>query len=125
MNFYEVAILKSPLQNLTYQSKENINIGLKVLVQLANRKNLIEAVIVKNVEKPEFNCSNILEISNEFYSSFMLEIALFISKYYICSLGYALSIFQAFNKNILNEKIDITINSKIELSAFQQKAKDE
>jgi len=124
MNFYEVAILKSPLQNLTYQSKENINIGLKVLVQLANRKNLIEAVVIKQVEKPEFNCSNILEISSEFYSSFMLETALFISKYYVCSLGYALSIFQAFNKNILNEKIDIKINSEIELSTFQQKAKD-
>jgi len=124
MNFYEVAILKSPLQNLTYQSKENINIGLKVLVQLANRKNLIEAVVVKQVEKPEFICSNILEISSEFYSSFMLETAFFISKYYVCSLGYALSIFQTFNKNILNEKTDIKINNKIELSTFQQKAKD-
>jgi len=124
MNFYEVAILKSPLQNLIYQSKENIDIGSKALVQLANRKNLIEAVIVKQVEKPEFNCSNIVEICNNFYSSFMLEIALFISKYYVCSLGYALGIFQAFDKNILNEKIDIKINSKIELSSFQQKAKD-
>ncbi|MBL3519018.1 primosomal protein N' [Arcobacter lanthieri] len=124
MNYYELAILKSPLQNLTFQSKENIDIGSKVLVQLANRKNFIEAVIVKQVEKPEFNCSNIIEICDEFYSSFMLELATFISKYYVCSLGYALSIFQAFNKNIKDDNIDIKIDSKIELSNFQQKAKD-
>jgi len=124
MNFYEVAILKSPLQNLIYQSKDDINIGFKILVQLANRKNLTEAVVVKQVEKPEFDCSDILEVFSEFYSSFMLETALFISKYYVCSLGYALSIFQAFNKNILNEKIEIKTDSKIELSTFQQKAKD-
>ncbi|WP_418185825.1 primosomal protein N' [Aliarcobacter vitoriensis] len=124
MNYYELAILKSPLQNLTFQSKDDISIGSKVLVQLANRKNFIEAVVIKEVEKPEFNCSNILEICDEFYSSYMIEIANFISKYYICSLGYALSIFQGFNKNIKDENIDIKIDSSIKLSSFQQKAKE-
>ena len=38
LNYYEVAILKSPLQNLTYQSEEIIENGSLVEVILANRK---------------------------------------------------------------------------------------
>lgn len=30
----------------------------------------------------------------------MLEVADFISKYYVCSMGQSLTIFQFFNKNI-------------------------
>ena len=81
MNYYEVAILKSPLQNLTYQSEESIEIGFVVEVILANRKKPYLAVIIKKVEKPEFKCSNILKVTEFFYSKFMLEIADFISKY--------------------------------------------
>ena len=66
MNFYEVAILKSPLQNLTYKSKEEIEIGSLVEVVLANRKNSNQAVIIKKVEEPEFKCSDILKITDFF-----------------------------------------------------------
>ena len=100
MNYYELSILKSPLDNLTYQSEEIIENGALVEVVLANRKNLNQAVVIKKVEKPEFKCSNILKITEFYYSSFMLEIADFISKYYVCSLGQSLNIFQFFNKNI-------------------------
>ena len=86
MNFYKLAILKSPLGTFTYQSEDSIDIGVKVMVQLANRKNYVEAVVLQSVEKPEFKCSNILQIKDEFYSSYMLEIADFVSKYYICSM---------------------------------------
>ena len=53
MYFYELALLKSPLENLTFQSEEEIKIGTKVLIKLKQRKALDEAVIVKIVEKPE------------------------------------------------------------------------
>jgi len=124
LNFYEVAILKSPIENLTYQSKQEIKIGSKVEVFLANRKKLDEAVIVKKVEKPSFDCSEIINITDEFYSTFMIDFALFISQYYVCSLGQSLSIFQAFNKNFIYKSNDIRFESKIELSSFQKEAKE-
>ena len=55
MNYYEVAILKSPLQNLTYESEEIIENGSLVEVILANRKNSNLAVVIKKVDKPDLN----------------------------------------------------------------------
>ncbi|MFY9104817.1 primosomal protein N' [Aliarcobacter cryaerophilus] len=124
MNYYEVAILKSPLQNLTYQSEEIIENGSLVEVILANRKNSNLAVVVRKVDKPDFKCSTILSIKDEFYSDFMLQIGDFISKYYICSMGFALSLFQTFNKNIVYENSSIEYKKEINLSSFQQEAKD-
>ncbi|MDK2040198.1 primosomal protein N' [Aliarcobacter butzleri] len=124
MYFYELALLKSPLENLTFQSEEEIKIGTKVLIKLKQRKALDEAVIVKIVEKPDFKCTDISEITNEFYDEKMLEIASFISTYYVCSLGEALSIYNPFDRNI-NQVIDAEIfDSKIVLSSLQEKAKD-
>ena len=124
MNYYEVAILKSPLQNLTYQSEEIIENGSLVEVILANRKNSNLAVVIKKVDKPDFKCSTILSIKDEFYSDFMLQIGDFISKYYICSMGFALSLFQTFNKNIVYENSSIEYKKEITLSSFQQEAKN-
>lgn len=124
MNYYEVAILKSPLQNLTYQSEEIIENGSLVEVILANRKNSNLAVVIKKVDKPDFKCSTILSIKDEFYSDFMLQIGDFISKYYICSMGFALSLFQTFNKNIVYENSSIEYKKEITLSSFQQEAKE-
>ena len=124
MNYYELAILKSPLQNLTYESEEIIENGSLVEVILAKRKNSNLAVVIKKVDKPDFKCSTILSIKDEFYSDFMLEIADFVSKYYICSMGFALSLFQAFNKNIVYENSSIEYKKEINLSSFQQEAKD-
>ncbi len=123
LNYYEVAILKSPLQNLTYQSEEIIENGSLVEVILANRKNSNLAVVIKKVDKPDFKCSTILSIKDEFYSDFMLQIGDFISKYYICSMGFALSLFQTFNKNIVYENSSIEYKKEINLSSFQQEAK--
>ena len=124
MNYYEIAILKSPLQNLTYQSEEIIENGSLVEVILANRKNSNLAVVIKKVDKPDFKCSTILSIKDEFYSDFMLQIGDFISKYYICSMGFALSLFQTLNKNIVYEDSSIEYKKEITLSSFQQEAKD-
>ena len=124
MNYYELAILKSPLQNLTYESEEIIENGSLVEVILAKRKNSNLAVVIKKVDKPDFKCSTILSIKDEFYTDFMLEIADFVSKYYICSMGFALSLFQTFNKNIVYENSSIEYKKEITLSSFQQEAKD-
>ena len=54
MNYYEVALLKSPLQPLTYQSEMVIEKGPKVTVHIKNRKQQSDAVMIKKVEKPDF-----------------------------------------------------------------------
>lgn len=123
MFYYELALLKSPLNNLTFQSEEKIEIGFKVKVKLQQRKSLDEAVVIKEVEKPTFKCTNISEITDEYFDEKMLLIATFVSQYYVCSLGEALSVYNTFDKNItfsLDEKI---FDSKIALSAQQEKAK--
>jgi primosomal protein N' (replication factor Y) len=123
MFYYELALLKSPLNNLTFQSEEKIEIGFKVKVKLQQRKSLDEAVVIKEVEKPTFKCTNISEITNEYFDEKMLLIATFVSQYYVCSLGEALSVYNAFDKNItfcLDEK---RFDSKIALSPQQEKAK--
>ncbi len=121
MYFYEVAILKSPLNNLTYQSETQIKIGQKVLVKLQNRKQLDEAVIIKEVEKPSFKCSFIEQICEEYFDDKMLQIASFISQYYVCSLGESLSIYTPFDNTeyITNNTV---FDSQIVLSTQQQKA---
>ena len=123
MYFYEVAILKSPLNNLTYQSEEKIEIGTKVFVKLRNRKVFDEAVVIKEVDKPTFECTNISEITNEYFDEKMLQISNFVSTYYVCSLGEALSVYNPFNKELKFEPSTETFDSKIQLSILQEKAK--
>ena len=121
MFFYNVALLNSPLEPLTYQNEEEIKIGTLVEVSLQRRVKLQKAVIIKEVEKPSFKCVTIKEISSSFYDNKMLDIASFISKYYVCSLGEALSVYTPFYDV---EKTDLVqeINYTIELSQNQQKA---
>ncbi|MDD2894493.1 MAG: primosomal protein N' [Aliarcobacter sp.] len=123
MYFYELALLKSPLNNLTFQSEEKLDIGAKVLIKLRQRKNLDEAVVIKEVEKPTFKCTDISEVSNEYFDEKMLLIANFVSQYYVCSLGEALSVYNCFDKNISKSFDEIKFDSKIVLSFEQEKAK--
>lgn len=123
MFYYELALLKSPLNNLTFQSEEKIEIGFKVKVKLQQRKNLDEAVVIKEVEKPTFKCTNISEITNEYFDEKMLVIATFVSQYYVCSLGEALSVYNTFDKNITFTLDEKKFDSKIALSPQQEKAK--
>ncbi len=124
MFYYELALLKSPLNNLTYQSEDKITIGSKVKVKLQQRKVLDEAVVIKEVEKPSFKCSEIIEITNEYFDEKMLLIATFVSQYYVCSLGEALSVYHCFDKNITKILNEQKFNSKIVLSQEQEKAKN-
>ena len=122
MFYYELALLKSPLSNLTYQSENQIKIGTKVQVKLQRRKNLNAAVVIKEVEKPSFKCVNIEEITNEFYDDKMLQVSNFISQYYVSSLGEALSIYNAYNSEYKTQENEIKIDCDINLSKEQQEA---
>lgn len=124
MKYYEVALLKSPLQNLTYSCSSSLDRGILIQVSLRNRKNLSDAVVVKEVEKPTFKCVEIDEITSLYYSASMLEIASFISQYYVCSLGEALSIYTPFDSTLQNNHAMSSFESNIELSPEQEEAFD-
>jgi len=124
MFYYELALLKSPLNNLIYQSEEEIKIGSKVLVKLQRRKVSNDAVVIQKVEKPEFKCVKIEEITEEYYDKQMLETAKFVSQYYVCSLGEALSVYIPFNKQIIDLNDKYSFDCNIELSKEQTKAYD-
>ena len=125
MYYYELALLKSPLNPLTFQSETKLNIGHLVKIGLRNRKKLDNAVVVKKVEeKPSFKCSDIQEITSFYYDEKMIEVSKFISQYYVCSLGEALSVYVPFDN--LKEKTydDENYDCDIELSNEQSDAYD-
>ena len=124
MFYYELALLKSPLNNLTFQSENQIALGTKVLIKLRQRKVLDEAVVIKEVEIPSFKCTDISEITNEYFDEKMLQIATFVSQYYVCSMGEALSVYNAFDKTIIPIFNEEKFDSKIVLSKEQEKAKE-
>ncbi|MEA3498137.1 MAG: primosomal protein N' [Campylobacterota bacterium] len=123
MYYYEIALLKSPLDPLTYQSIDNIKIGTLVEVSLQRRTKLQLGVVVKKVEKPTFRCVDIVNITNNYYDNKMLETSSFIAKYYICSLGEALGVYTPFYK-VEKAPFEEPIKSDIVLSSEQQKAYD-
>ena len=123
MFFYTVALLNSPLEPLTYKSEEEIQIGTLVEVSLQRRVKLLKGVILEAVEKPTFKCITISTISNNYYDAKMLETASFIAKYYVCSLGEALSVYTPFYA-VTKVTKEQHIKCDIELSKNQKKAYD-
>ena len=97
MNYYKVSLLSSPLDPLTYQSLSELDIGTVVDVVLNNRE--LQGTILSGCDKPSFDTLDILNIQEFYYSSKQMELAKFISIYYICSLGDALNLMIPFSRS--------------------------
>lgn len=112
-----MAIIGSPL-NLTYKSKNRIDIGHIVKITLKNREK--EGLILKKVDEPSFKCEEIKEVTPFFIIDSYLKIIKFIATYYVCSIGETIKIFNYFKifQKLQKENIDIAV----ELSEKQQKA---
>ena len=95
MNYYRLSIIGSPLGEFSYNSLKPIDIGTKVTVEFNNR--VKDAVVLSSCDKPDFNTNEIVEVTNNVYSSKQMELAKFIATYYICSLGDAFSLMMAFS----------------------------
>ena len=80
---------------LTYSSCKTLSFGQKVSVKLRNKK--VDAVILKECQKPEFKTNEILEVSEFFFSDKQMKLSKFISSYYLCSLGEALGIMVPYS----------------------------
>ncbi len=106
MNYYEIAIISSPLQPLTYSCANSLDIGGCVSVVLQNRTK--EGVVVAKVEKPAFETLAITNVHESFFSHKQLELAKFISYYYVCSLGDALALMQPYSDTSADEFVTKT-----------------
>lgn len=122
MYYYEVALLKSPLDPLTYCCADVLDIGTLVQVPLRHRKNLSAAVVIQGVDKPTFKCVEILEISQQIFDKQMMQTAKFIAQYYVCSLGEALSLYSPFDLGVQKNRSKNHFDVQIKLSQNQQKA---
>jgi len=118
--YYQVSLLKSPLSPLTYRSTEPVTTGS--VVELTLNGKMLRGVILEEVEKPLFECSLMVLTCNAFYPPKTLELAKFISEYYVCSLGEALSLFTPATHKALHVSKEVVTH--IVLSREQQKAYD-
>ncbi|MEA2091151.1 MAG: primosomal protein N' [Campylobacterota bacterium] len=125
MFFYEVAILSSPLCTLSYHFSSDLKSGTIINVLIRNRES--KAVILSRCEKPEFKTNEILGASEFFYSQKQMELAKFISAYYVCSLGEALGIMMSFGST--SKEVELVDKSRstspeveLLLSSKQEKA---
>ena len=73
---------------MTYHSQDKLTKGS--VVSLPLKTTLKEAVVIEEVEKPEFETAEIASVSDNTYSQEQMEIAKFISEYYFSSFGEAI-----------------------------------
>ncbi len=120
--YYEVSIIGSNLQPLTYQFGDKLSIGDIVEVKLRNRAKTNLAVVLKEVEKPSFACNDILGTTPNYLSINMMELAKFCSSYYVSHLGLCFGMFVPFDRNIEYQNNQHIIKDEIILSNHQQNA---
>jgi primosomal protein N' (replication factor Y) len=117
--YYEVALVSKNTSSFTYSHREKITNYNRVLVDVKNRE--IMGYIIKKVKKPDFTCKAILLIYNDHIPKNYFDIAHFITKYYVCKIGEALSLFYPFTLEKKESK-DINLVCDIELSSKQEEA---
>lgn len=115
------------MELLIYHSSLFIDIGTKVSIEVRNR--VVEGVVLSLSQKPEFETNEILEVEGFYYSAKQMELAKFISSYYICSLGEALGLMLPFSSSqVLLDNVDVSIHyqvkheNDIKLSSKQKEA---
>jgi len=106
---------------LTYSSPQPLTVGSIVSVPL--KTTLKEAVVITEVEKPEFETARIVSVSDKVYSNAQMEIAKFISEYYFSSFSEAVSLFLPYRqKEVRSEERGVRSENSPVLSTTQQKA---
>ena len=122
MHYYELSLLNSPLEPLTYAAVDPLYIGQLVTVKLRNR--VISGVVITEVSVPLFKTSTVEEVSDLCYTEKQIKAARFIAGYYFCSLGEALNLFvpSPFDNNEKYEEISKETKSRIMLSSKQEEA---
>jgi primosomal protein N' (replication factor Y) len=119
MEYYTISLLRSSAPVLTYSSPEHLTAGTIVSVPLKNTTK--QAVVISQVDKPDFDTQAIVEVTDKYYSSQQMEIAKFISEYYFSSFSEAVSLFLPFGQNGVQGS-GFRVQKKPVLTPSQQKA---
>ena len=98
MFFYQIALLNSPLDPLTYHCDTSLTIGDSVEITLSNRS--MNGVVIEATDRPDFPTQPILAVSDRMYVTYQIQSAVFMAEYYGCSLGEALNLFVGFKKAV-------------------------
>jgi primosomal protein N' (replication factor Y) len=121
MYFYQIALLGSPLELLTYRSDTLLEIGMQVSITLSKRE--MSGVVIDSVDKPDFKTESILEVFPFFFFSTQIKMAQFMAEYYGCSLGEALNLCVPYEiETHFGELIQNTLDVDITLSQNQNEA---
>ena len=137
MHYCKTLLLRSSAPGLTYHSQDKLTIGSVVSVPL--KTTLKEAVVIEEVEKPEFDTAEIASVSDRYYSNEQMGMAKFISEYYFSSFSEAISLFVPYRRsgwghpdvNLQTNMCDMQNKNIGErtprptLSVFQQKVYDQ
>ncbi|MEN8146068.1 MAG: primosomal protein N' [Campylobacterota bacterium] len=130
MYFFNISLLNSPLEPLTYCYDRHLEVGREVQVNVRNRT--LSGVVIDSCEEPLFKTSSIDHATLNLFSAKQIKSAKFIAQYYFCSLGEALNLFVPFLKENSEERTIPTVNGEdqeknesesfIELSDKQKEA---
>ena len=88
-------LLRSSAPSLTYYFHQPLTIGSVISVPL--KTTFKDAVIVKQVDKPEFETAEIASVTKKYYTNKQMQIAKFISEYYFSSFSEAISLFLPYS----------------------------
>ncbi|MFQ6341683.1 primosomal protein N' [Campylobacter sp. VTCC 70190] len=120
LRYYELAICGLYLDNLIFHSFDEIKPLTQVRVDLKAKKNL-KAIVLKECQKPDFQTTQIKEITQYFLSPLQFELAHFIAYYYASKLGFVLGFFET---SLYYECEKIILKDFPKLSVGQEKAFD-
>jgi len=123
--YYNISLIGSPLEPFTYHFGTVLEVGQQVEVTVRSRKAF--GVVLSQTQQPSFQTSEILQVTAFRYSQKQMQLAHFISSYYICSLGDAFALLVPFANTVQEDakRSDIEeYSSKIELSQKQSAALD-
>jgi len=119
VKYYEIVLLRSSAPSLTYSCSDIVSIGS--IVSLPLKTTIKDAVVIREVEKPEFETAEIVSASDRVYSTEQMEIAKFISEYYFSSFGEAISLFLPFGQKSVQCSV-FSVQKRPILSLIQQQA---
>ena len=107
MQYYEVIFpkQKSPIMNIfTYHSKEKLNIGDGIIAQL--RKKEYQGIVLKQVEKPKFKTSPILELfAPNLLNKNQIKLFEYIVKFYFANPSRTINLFTPKNLHKINNDL--------------------
>jgi primosomal protein N' (replication factor Y) (superfamily II helicase) len=106
---------------LTYTFGDSIKAG--TIVKVPMKSTIKEAVVLEEVDTPDFETSDILEVTSRYFDAAQLEIAKFISTYYFSAIGEALALFVPYDSEIEYDQASIDPQPP-KLTKYQQKAFD-